>query len=123
MTRSTQDQQLVWTAMGVRMGYTTEAPQREDILAAVARIVWQPAASTAVMFHSPAVQSVIAATMGRFWRRHLHRFGITQINGGRELVGVEDKHGTRHYVIDLDCLSEAIHVLTYATATPQSCVA
>jgi len=122
MTLRTQDQQLSWTALGVRMGYTTEAPQREDILAAAARIVWQPATAQ-LMFDSPAVQAVVAATMGRLWRRRIRRFGITQLNGRRQLVGVEDAHGTRQYVIDLDCLSEAVHVLTHTAATPQSCVA
>jgi hypothetical protein len=117
MRLSTQDQQLSWTALGVRMGCATEAPQREDILAAVGRIVWQ-SATAQLMFDSPAVQAVVAAIMGRGWRLRIRRVGITQINGGRQLVGVDDAHGTRQHVIDLASLSEALHVLTHTAACP-----
>jgi hypothetical protein len=42
-------------------------------------------------------------------RDQIHLVGVAQLNGGRQLTGLEDTIGTRSYLLDLD--AEAIYVL------------
>ena len=108
MTVSTQYDRLSWTPLGMRMGFTSEAPQRQQILAAIGRMCWLQMPTHPHYLDSPAVRHVVLVVLHQ---RHdqLHRVGVSQLNGGYQLIGLEDTHGTRSYVLDLD--DEALYVL------------
>lgn len=108
MTTSRDSNTLFWTALGIRMGFTREATRREDILGAIDRMYWVQTPARLPRLHGSAVRAIVNAALHD--RRHLLRqVGIAQLNGGRQLIGLEDDTGTRRYVLDLD--SEAIYVL------------
>jgi hypothetical protein len=119
MTSSTHSSdRLSWTPLGVRMGFTSEQPQREEILAAIDLMTWTKIPARPHYLDGPAVRAIVNAVFHRR-RAHLRLVGVAQLNGGRQLIGLEDSLGTRSYVLDLD--SEAIHVLaefTHPLATP-----
>lgn len=118
MTTSTHSpERLTWTVLGARMGYTSEQPQREEILDAIERMNWTQLSRRVTALQHPsvrpllrgsAVRAIITAVFHRN-RADLRLIGVAQLNGGRQLIGVEDRSGTRRYLLDLD--SEAIHVL------------
>jgi hypothetical protein len=108
MTLSTHDKRLSWTQLGVHMGYTAEEPQREEILAAIERMTWTETPARPPYLDGPAVRAFVNLVF-RHRRDQIHRVGVAQLNGGRQLIGLEDTHGTRSYLLDLD--AEAIYVL------------
>jgi hypothetical protein len=112
MTLRIYDARLCWTQLGVHMGYTAEQPQREEILDAIERMTWTETPARPPYLEGPAVRAIVNAV---FHRRGdpLHPFrrvGVAQLNGGRQLIGLQDTFGTRRFLLDLD--AEAIHVLT-----------
>jgi hypothetical protein len=107
---------LSWTALGVRMGFTSEPPQREQILAAIERMNWIESSTQPHYLDSAAVGPTVRAVLGR--RRQLRMVGVAQLNGAQQLIGLEDRLGTRSYVLDLD--SEAICVLDESSRTTPS---
>jgi hypothetical protein len=108
MTTSRRREQMVWTALGVRMGYTSEQSQREEILAAIERMNWVHAPARPPYLDGQAVRAIVNAVF-RHRRGQLRQVGVAQLNGGRQLIGLHDSLGTRSCVLDLD--SEAIYVL------------
>jgi hypothetical protein len=121
MTTSHRDDQLSWTALGVRMGFTSEAPQREEILAAIDRMIWVQTPARPPYLDGQAVRAIVNAVF-HHRRDQLRLVGVAQLNGGRQLIGLQDSLGTRSYVLDLD--SEAIYVLAefdHPLTTAQPC--
>jgi hypothetical protein len=108
MTTSHRRDQMAWTALGVRMGYTSEQSQREEILAAIERMSWTQTPARPPYLDGQAVRAIVNAVFHH--RRDQPRLvGVAQLNGGRQLIGLQDSLGTRSYVLDLD--AEAIYVL------------
>ena len=111
MTLRTYDERLSWTQLGVHMGYTAEEPQREEILAAIERMAWTETPARPPYLDGPAVRAIVNAVF-HHRRDQLHpviRVGASPLNGGRQLIGLEDTLGTRSFLLDLD--AEAIYVL------------
>ena len=108
MTFSTHDERLSWTQLGVHMGYTAEEPQREEILDAIERMTWTETPARPPYLDGPAVRAIVNAVF-HHRRDQLHLVGVAQLNGGRQLIGLEDTLGTRSFLLDLD--AEAIYVL------------
>lgn len=109
MTSSTHNpDRLSWTALGVRMGVTSEQPQRDEILDAINRIHWVETPARPACLDSQVVRAIVMAVF-HHRRDQLRLVGSAQLNGGRQLIGLEDTLGTRSYVLDLD--AEAIYVL------------
>jgi hypothetical protein len=108
MTLSTHDARLCWTQLGVHMGYTAEEPQREEILNAIERMTWTETPARPTYLDGPAVRAIVNAVF-HHCRDQLCRAGVAQLNGGRQLIGLEDTLGTRSFLLDLD--AEAIYVL------------
>ena len=108
MTITTDPEHLSWTPLGVRMGFTSEQQQREEILAAIEYMAWTDAPAHPTYLDGAAVKAIVAAIFHR--RRDLIELvGVAQLTGGRQLIGLQDTRGGRSYVLDLD--AEAIHVL------------
>ena len=108
MTTSTHDAgQLSWTTLGVRMGFTSEQPQRDAILAAIESMTWVQTPATPRYLDGPAVRAIVNAVLHKR-RDQLCLIGVAQLNRG-QLVGLEDTFGTRTFLLDLD--AEAIYVL------------
>ena len=108
MTLSTYDERLSWTQLGVHMGYTAEESQREEILDAIERMTWTETPARPPYLDGPAVRAIVNAVF-HHRRDQLHLVGVAQLNGGRQLIGLEDTIGTRSYLLDLD--AEAIYLL------------
>ena len=108
MTLSTHDERLSWTQLGVHMGYTAQEPQREEILDAIACMTWTETPARPPYLDGPAVRAILNAVF-HHRRDQLHLVGVARLNGGRQLIGLEDTIGTRSYLLDLD--AEAIYVL------------
>ena len=112
MTTSSHDaDRLCWTALGVRMGFTSGQPQREEILDAIDRMTWVQTPARPPYLASldgQAVRAIVTAVV-HHGRDQLHMVGSAQLDGGRQLIGLDDGLGTRSYVLDLDL--EAIYVL------------
>ncbi len=116
MTTSTHSpDRLSWTALGQRMGFTSQRPQRDEILTAIDRMHWVETTTRPTCLDSSVMSSVVRAVVTAVLRhrcdqlRSIVQVGSAQLNGGRQLIGVEDTLGTRSYVLDLD--AEAIYVL------------
>lgn len=108
MTITTDLAHLTWTPLSVRMGFTAAQQQREEILAAIESMTWTDTPDQPPHLDGAAVRAIVAAVFHR--RRDLIQLvGIAQLDGGRQLIGLQDAHGGRSYVLDLD--AEAIHVL------------
>ncbi len=97
---------LAWTPLGTRMGYTTARAQRQEILDAISRIDWGAATPSPSYLDLPPISAVVGATL--HGREQIRMAGITQIADGR-LIGLQDRHGARTYLLDLG--SEAIRLL------------
>lgn len=109
MTTSTHDaDRLSWTALGVRMGFTSQQQQRDEILDAIDRIHWVQTPARTPCLDSQVVRAIVVAVF-HHRRDQVRLVGSAQLNAGRQLIGLEDTLGTRSYVLDLD--SEAIYVL------------
>ena len=118
-----RNDRLTWTALGVRMGFTREQPQRDGILEAIERMTWFAARARPRYLGGPAVRAIVTAV---FHPPHeqLCQVGIAPLPDGRQLIGLEDAVGTRSFLLDLD--SEAIHLLAespYPRTTPAASVA
>lgn len=103
---------LCWTALGQRMGFTSEHAQREEILTGIDRINWVETPARPPCLDSQVVHAIVMAVF-HHRRDQLRLVGSAQLNGGRQLIGLEDTLGTRSYVLDLD--AEAIYVLAEFT--------
>jgi hypothetical protein len=90
------------------MGFTSEHAQREEILAAIDRMNWVETRARPPYLDSQVVRAIVMAVFHQR-RDQLRLVGSAQLNGGRQLIGLEDTLGTRSYVLDLD--TEAIYVL------------
>ena len=108
-TDSDHGDQLSWTVMGVRMGFTSEQPQRAEILAAIDRMSWIEPSAQLPGPEGAAARAVINAVIYRHPHR-LQRIGVAGLGGERRLIGLDDTAGVGSYVLDLG--AEAIHVLT-----------
>ncbi len=97
---------LAWTPLGTRLGYTTAQTQREEILDAISRIDWTEAPPSPSYLDVPPVSAVVGAAL--HGREQIRMAGTTHIAGGR-LIGLQDGHGARTYLLDLG--SEAISLL------------
>lgn len=106
------DDRLSWSALGVHMGFTSEQPQRDEILAAIDHMSWTQTTSRPPCLGGPAVDAIVNAVL-HHGRDQLRLIGVAQLNGARQLIGLEDSLGTRSYVLDLD--SEAIYVVAEFT--------
>ncbi len=104
---------LCWTPLGIRMGFTRRRSQRDQILAATARMTWTPMPTRAPYLDGPAVRAVVAALCRR---DQIDRVGIAPVYDGAQLIGVGDAVGTRRLVLDRD--TEAIHLLTVFADRP-----
>lgn len=108
MTITTDLAHLTWTPLSVRMGFTAAQQQREEILAAVESMTWTDTPAQPPHLDGAAVRAIVDAVFHS--RRDLIQLvGIAQLDGGRQLIGLQDARGARSYVLDLD--AEAIHVL------------
>ena len=99
---------LSWTALGVRMGFTRDRSQREDILEAIDHMAWTQTATHPPCLGGQAVRAIVSAVC-RYHRNQLRLIGVARLDGTRQLLGLEDSSGIRRYLLDLD--SEAIYVL------------
>ena len=108
MTTYIHGERLIWTPLGVRMGFTSEPSQREEILAATEYMAWTDTPSRPPYLDGPAVRAIVAAAFHRR-RDRIQRNGVAQLNDGRQLIGLQATGGGRSFVLDLD--AEAIHVL------------
>jgi len=99
---------LSWTALGIRVGFTADRVQREQILTAVSRTSWTDSPCAQGRLDTPAVRAVAAAVLGHRGER-LRRVGIARM-GSRRLIGLEDTAGVCCWVLEQGC--EAVHVLT-----------
>lgn len=123
MTITTDAAGLTWTPLGLRMGFTAEQPQREEILAAIKYMAWTKTPTHPPYLDGPAVRAIVAAVFHRR-RDQIQLVGVAQLGGGRQLIGLQDARGGRSYLLDLD--AEAIHVLVelpHLPATSQTRVA
>jgi hypothetical protein len=113
------EEELSWTVLGRRMGFTSTRRQREQILTAIHTMTWADADPT--LHIEGAAGAVIAALLGRR-RDRLRCIGVAGLGAGRRLIGLQDDRGARRFVLDLD--SEAIYVLAAAplhrTARPNA---
>jgi hypothetical protein len=111
MTLRTHDGRRSWTQLGAHMGYTAEERQRDEILAAIEQMTWTETPGRPPYLDGSAVRAIVNAVF-HYRRDQLHpvvRIGASPLNGGRQLIGLEDTLGTRSYLLDLD--AEAIYVL------------
>jgi hypothetical protein len=96
-----------WTQLGVRMGFTRDENQREEILDGIRHMAWAETGARQRCLGGPAARAIVRAVLGPSDRAH--RVGIARLGGGRRLIGLENALGTRSYVLDLD--AEAVHLL------------
>jgi hypothetical protein len=107
MTTSTP-RQLVWTRLGLRMGYTNNSTQRMEILAAVERMTWIDQGAGTTCLAGPVARRMSRSILRR--RTGQERMvGAAELEGGPRLIGLDDGCGARHFVLDLD--AEAIVLL------------
>jgi hypothetical protein len=101
----------VWSPLARRMGYTREPAQRDEIVAARERMTCSAIDSShpTALLVGAAVHAMLGVTSDRP-SRGLQLIGAAQLDATRRLIGVEDRDGHRHYLLDLNV--EAIHVLT-----------
>jgi hypothetical protein len=96
-----------WTQLGVRMGFTRDENQREEILHGIQHMAWTQTGAHHRYLGGPAARAIVRAVL-----RHAdqaHRVGIARLGGGRRLIGLKNALGIRSYVLDLD--AEAVHLL------------
>jgi hypothetical protein len=98
---------MAWTQLGVRMGFTRDQNQREEILDGIRQMAWAEIGARHRYLGGPAARAIFRAVLGPSDRAR--RVGIARLGGGRRLIGLENALGTRSYVLDLD--AEAIHLL------------
>ena len=98
---------LAWTQPGVRMGFTRDENQREEIRDGIRHMAWAETGARQRYLGGPAARAIVRAVLGP--RDRAHRVGIARLGGGRRLIGLENALGTRSYVLDLD--AEAVHLL------------
>lgn len=101
---------LSWTALGVRMGFTSEQPQRVEILAAIGRMSWTKRPPHHHCLVGSAARPVAKAAIRRRPHPRLYRIGVADLGGERRLIALEDTAGVVSVVLDLGV--EVIHVLT-----------
>jgi hypothetical protein len=102
------DDRRSWTLLGIRMGFTCDESQREEILDGIARMAWTETGTRPRYPGGPAARAILLAILGHRSDR-LHRIGIARLDDGGRLIGLEDTVGTRMFVLDLDV--EAVHLL------------
>jgi hypothetical protein len=102
--------ELSWTALSVRMGFTSEQPQRVEILAAIGRMNWTERPPQRFWLDGSTARAVVKAVSCRRPHPRLYRIGVTDLGEGRRLIGLENTAGVGSFVLDLGV--EVIHVLT-----------
>lgn len=105
---------LSWTVLGVRMGFTSEQPQRIEILTAISRMSWTERAPQHPWLDGSAVRAVVKAVVCRRLHPRLYRIGVADLGGERRLVGLVDTACVGSFVLDLGV--EVIQVLTISRA-------
>jgi hypothetical protein len=108
MSLNIQDERLSWTRLGVRMGFTAKEPQREEILAAIERMTWTETPACLPYLDGPAVRAIVNAVL-HHRRDQLQLVGVAVLDGGRQLIGLQDTLGTRSFLLERG--AEAIYVL------------
>jgi hypothetical protein len=106
---------LSWTVLGVRMGFTSEQPQRIEILAAIDRMSWTERPPQHPWLDGSAARAVVKAVTCRRPHPRLYRIGVADLGGERRLIGLEDTAGVGSFLLDLGV--EVIHVLTISGAS------
>ncbi|CCG02875.1 protein of unknown function [Blastococcus saxobsidens DD2] len=101
---------LSWTVLGVQMGFTSEQPQRIEILAAIGRMSWTQRPPQHPGLDGSAARAVVKAVACRRTHPRLYRLGVADLGGERRLIGLEDTAGVGSFLLDLG--AEVIHVLT-----------
>jgi hypothetical protein len=102
---------LSWTVLSVRMGFTSEQPQRIEILAAIGRMSWTERPPQHPWLDGSAARAVVKAVACRLPHPRLYRIGVADLVGERQLIGLEfPAAGVGSFLLDLGV--EVIHVLT-----------
>jgi hypothetical protein len=96
------------------MGFTSEQPQRTEILAAIGRMSWTERPLQHPWLDSSAARAVVMAVVCRRPHPQLYRIGVADLAGERRLIGLESTAGVGSFVLDLGV--EVIHVLTISRA-------
>ncbi|WP_147251809.1 hypothetical protein [Blastococcus sp. TF02-8] len=99
-----------WTALGVRMGFTSEQSQRIEILAAITRMSWTERPPKNLWLDGSAARAVVKAVICRRPQPRLYRIGVADLGGERRLIGLEGTAGVGNFLLDLGV--DVIHVLT-----------
>jgi hypothetical protein len=105
---SSTAKQLVWTRLGLRMGYTRNSAQRMEILDAIERMTWIDMVAETTYLAGPVARAMSRSIL-RDRRGHQRLSGVAELDGGRRLIGLDDGCGARQFVLDLD--AEAIVLL------------
>ncbi len=105
---------LSWTVLGVRMGFTSEQPQRIEMLTAIGRMSWMECPPQHLRLDGSAVRAVVEAVICRRPHPRLYRIGVADLGGERRLIGLEGTGGVGSFLLDLGV--EVIHVLTICGA-------
>jgi hypothetical protein len=108
---------LSWTVLGVRMGFTSEQPQRIEMLAAIGRkswMSWMECPPQHLWLDGSAARAVVKAVICRRPNPRLYRIGVADVGGERRLIGLEGTGGVGSFLLDLGV--EVIHVLTISGA-------
>lgn len=109
---------LSWTVLGVRMGFTSEQPQRIEILAAIGRMSWTQRPPQHPWLDGSAARAVVKAVICRRTHPRLYQIGVADLGGERRLIGLEDTAGVGSFLLDLGV--EVIHVLNISPAPSPS---
>lgn len=104
----TDDNRRSWTKLGIRMGFTRDESQRNEILDGIAQMAWTETGERHRYLGGPAARAIVRAILGHHPDQP-HRVGIARLDAGRRLIGLEHALGTRSFVLDLD--AEAVHLL------------
>jgi hypothetical protein len=105
---------LSWTVRGVQMRFTSEQPQRIEILAAIGRMSWMECPPQHLWLDGSAARAVVKAVICRRPHPRLYRIGVAGLGGERRLIGLEGTGGVGSFLLDLGV--EVIHVLTISGA-------
>lgn len=104
-----------WTRMGARSGCTASRAQRTQILTAAHAMTWTypGAANTDALGHTigPAARAILGAVLCAHHDRpgSAVRIGSARLDNQRLLIGLDDTHGLRVFLLDLG--AEAVCVL------------
>ena len=78
-TAPTHDNQLCWTQLGLRMGYTNTESRRKEILTAAGRMTWTETGARPSIDDRPAVHVVLNCVL---YLNPALRFGVAPLPSG-----------------------------------------